>query len=149
MYLRQGVESYGAKGALSASALDLSQMLTYAIQDEYLAQSRYQVVINEFGAVRPFTQIQQAEVRHINALIPLFNQYQIPIPEDDSRQYVMTPITLKQAFDEGVEGEIDNISMYNRFLNLDIPNDVRFVFTQLRDASLNHLEAFRRGALRV
>lgn len=147
MFTRQ--ENYGAKGALSAATLDLGQMLTYAMEDEYLAQSRYQVVINEFGAVRPFTQIQQAEIRHINALLPLFNQYQIPVPEDDSLQYITTPISLKQAFNEGVEGEIDNISMYNRFLNLDIPNDVRFVFTQLRDASLNHLEAFRRGALRV
>ncbi|MFD2639503.1 ferritin-like domain-containing protein [Piscibacillus salipiscarius] len=145
---RQDASNYGAKGALTDSALDLNKMLTYALEDEYLAQSRYQVVLQEFGAVRPFTQIQQAEVRHINALLPLFNRYQIPIPEDDSLQYITVPISLEEAFNEGVEGEIDNISMYNRFLNLDLPNDVRRVFTQLRNASLNHLEAFRRGAMR-
>ncbi|AJD92943.1 hypothetical protein JMA_36260 [Jeotgalibacillus malaysiensis] len=38
--------------------------------------------------------------------------------------------------------------MYDRFLTMNIPNDVRFVFSQLRNASFNHLAAFERGAAR-
>jgi rubrerythrin len=139
------IENYGAKAALSASSLSLPQMLTYALQDEYLAQARYNNIIGTFGNVRTFVQIREAEKRHITALLPLFERYQVPLPTDISQSLVTTPENLKAAYAAGVQGEIDNISMYNRFLTLNIPNDVRIVFTQLRNASLNHLAAFQRG----
>ncbi len=141
-------ENYGATGALSAAALTLPQMLTYALQDEYLAQARYDNILRTFGNIRTFARIKEAELRHINALLPLFTRYQVPIPEDKSQQFVTTPESIKAAYAEGVQAEIDNISMYERFLSLNIPNDVRFVFSQLRNASLNHLEAFERGLAR-
>jgi rubrerythrin len=142
------IENYGAKGALSASSLSLPQMLTYALQDEYLAQSRYNNIIGTFGNVRTFVQIREAEKRHIRALLPLFDRYQIPLPNDISQSFVTTPENLKAAYAAGVQGEIENISMYNRFLSQNIPNDVRNVFSQLRNASLNHLAAFERGLSR-
>jgi len=139
------IENYGAKGALSASSLSLPQMLTYALQDEYLAQARYNNIIGAFGNVRTFVQIREAEKRHITALLPLFERYQVPIPNDIYQSFVTTPENLKAAYAAGVQGEIENISMYNRFLSLTIPNDVRMVFTQLRNVSMNHLAAFERG----
>ncbi len=142
------VENHGAKGALSASTLTLPQMLTYALQDEYLAQARYDNILGTFGYIRTFAQIKEAEMRHINALLPLFERYQVPLPEDKSQSFVTTPESIKAAYAAGVQGEIDNISMYERFLSLNIPNDVRTVFTQLRNASLNHLSAFERGLAR-
>jgi hypothetical protein len=142
------MKDYGAKAALSASSLSLPQMLTYALQDEYLAQARYNDIIVNFGNIRTFVQIREAEMRHISALLPLFDRYQVPIPIDISQSFVTTPENLKVAYAKGVQGEIENISMYERFLSLDIPNDVRTVFTQLRNASLNHLAAFERGLAR-
>lgn len=139
------IEDYGAKGALSASSLSLPQMLTYALQDEYLAQARYNNIIGTFGNVRTFVQIREAEKRHITALLPLFERYQVLLPNDISQSFVTTPENLKGAYAAGVQGEIENISMYDRFLSLNIPNDVRMVFSQLRNASLNHLAAFERG----
>lgn len=139
---------YGAKGALSASSLSLPQMLTYALQDEYLAQARYNNIIGTFGNIRTFVQIKEAEMKHISALLPLFERYQVPLPNDISQSLVSTPENLKAAYAAGVQGEIDNISMYERFLSLNIPNDVRMVFLQLRNASLNHLAAFERGLAR-
>jgi hypothetical protein len=62
--------------------------------------------------------------------------------------FVTTPETLKNAFASGVQGEIENISLYNRFLSLNLPTDVRTVFTQSRNASMNHLNAFERGLSR-
>ncbi|MDE5415140.1 ferritin family protein [Alkalihalobacterium chitinilyticum] len=141
-------ENYGALGALSASTLTLPQMLTYALQDEYLAQARYDNILTTFGNVRTFAQIKEAELRHISALLPLFERYQVPIPVDKSQAFVTTPENIKAAYAAGVQGEIENISMYERYLSYDIPNDVRTVFTQLRNASLNHLEAFERGLAR-
>jgi len=142
------MEDYGAEGALSASTLSLPQMLTYALQDEYLAQARYNNIIETFGNIRTFVQIREAEMRHIRALLPLFERYQVPLPNDISQSFVTTPENIKAAYAAGVQGEIENIAMYDRFLSLNIPNDVRVVFTQLRNASLNHLAAFERGLAR-
>ncbi|WP_396125739.1 hypothetical protein [Bacillus sp. Marseille-Q3570] len=146
--LRQNAENYGAKGALNASTLTLSRMLTYALQDEFLAQARYNDILLNFGYIRTFAQIQEAELRHISALLPLFERYQVPIPEDISRMFVTTPESIKSAFAFGVQGEVENISMYNKFLSLNIPTDVRTIFTQLRNASMNHLNAFEIGLSR-
>ncbi len=140
--VRQNVNDYGAKGALNAPTLTLPQMLTYALQDEFLAQARYNNILLNFGYIRTFAQIQEAELRHISALLPLFERYQVPVPEDISRMFVTTPETIKNAFASGVQGEIENISMYNKFLSLNLPTDVKTVFTQLRNASMNHLNAF-------
>lgn len=140
--------NYGAIGALNASSLTISQMLTYALQDEYLAQARYNIILEKFGDIRTFVQIKEAEMRHINALLPLFYRYQVPLPEDLSYSLITTPANMKEAYAAGVQGEIDNIEMYDKFLSLNIPNDVRIVFTQLRNASVNHLAAFERGLAR-
>ncbi|MFG6115844.1 hypothetical protein ACGTN9_11675 [Halobacillus sp. MO56] len=146
--VRQNAADYGAKGALNATSLTLPQMLTYAMQDEYLAQARYRDVLSNFGYVRQFANIQQAELRHIQALLPLFQRYQVPVPGDISETFVSTPASVKQAFAEGVQAEIDNIGMYNKFLTYMLPQDVRVVFTNLRNASMNHLAAFERGLAR-
>ncbi|WP_284141387.1 ferritin family protein [Virgibacillus sp. LDC-1] len=146
---RQTEAEYGAKGALNASTLSLPQMLTFALQDEFLAQSRYNDILLNFGYVRTFANIQEAELRHIRLLLPLFTRYQVPIPEDISRMFVTTPQTIKDAYALGVQGEIENIGMYEKFLSQNLPSDVQAVFTQLHDASLNHLAAFERGLARA
>ncbi|MFZ0446811.1 MAG: ferritin family protein [Bacillus sp. (in: firmicutes)] len=147
--IRQNEESYGAKGALNALTLTLPQMLTYALQDEYLAQARYDNILGTFGNIRTFVQIKEAEMRHINSLLTLFERYQVPLPIDISQSFVITPENVKTAYATGVQGEIDNIAMYEKFLTYNIPSDVRTVFTQLRNASRNHLNAFERGLART
>jgi rubrerythrin len=143
------INNYGAKGALSASTLTLPQMLTYALQDEYLAQARYDNILRNLGYIRTFAQIKEAEMRHINALLTLFERYQTPLPEDQSQSFVTTPESIKAAYAAGAQGEIDNISMYEKFLSFNIPNDIQVVFSQLRNASVNHLSAFERGLARI
>ncbi len=139
-------EDYGAKGALQDSSITLKEALTYAIQDEYLAQARYDAIIKEFGEIRPFSQIKIAEQRHITALLPLFTRYNITVPENNASQYTATPKTLKEAFEAGVQGEVDNIAMYEKLAALsELPQDVRTVMTRLGDASKNHLAAFKKG----
>ncbi|WP_220464450.1 ferritin family protein [Paraliobacillus salinarum] len=141
-------EDYGATAALTASSLSIADMLTYALQDEYLAQARYDNILANFGNVRTFARIKAAELRHIDALLPLFDRYQVPFPIDQSTSFITTPETIKDAYAAGVQGEIDNISMYDKFLTLAIPVDLQVVFTQLRNASINHLAAFERGLTR-
>lgn len=139
-------QNYGAKGALQDSSITLEEALTYAIQDEYLAQARYDTIIAKFGSIRPFTQIKSAEQRHISALLSLFEKYKIKVPEDNAKLYTKEPGSLKEAFQAGVEGEVDNIAMYNKLSSISsLPQDVKVVMKQLGDASQNHLAAFKRG----
>jgi hypothetical protein len=143
------VTPYGAEAVDENRTYTLPEMLTMAIEDEYLAYARYENVIQKFGASRPFTNILRAETMHISALNPLFDKYGIPLPENKARNHIVEPDTLTNAFKAGVEGEIANIKMYNTFLKQDIPADVTTVFTALKNASERHLTAFETGLRRL
>ncbi|QLY40500.1 DUF2202 domain-containing protein [Hujiaoplasma nucleasis] len=121
----------------------LEEMLNFAIQDEYLAKSEYEAIINEFGEVRPFINIVEAEQQHINLLLPLFEKYGIEVPEDNSAEKVVIPESITSAIATGIEAEKVNIAMYELFLSQDnLDQDVRDVFEYLLQASENHLSAF-------
>jgi hypothetical protein len=141
-------DDFGARGALSAENLTLARMLTYALQDEYLARAEYAAIMQEYGPIRPFSNIIRSEERHISWLVPLFEQYGFEIPEDDASDHVVIPENIKTALEIGVQAELDNIAMYEVFLEENLPEDVRDVFNRLMAASKNHLEAFRRGLRR-
>ena len=136
---------FGAKTALEKDDLTIEQMLSYAIQDEYLARQEYELIIEEYGEQRPFTNIIKAEESHIEWLTELYKEYGYDMPEDNAIDYAVLPDSLETAFDVGVQAEIDNIAMYEKFLESELPDDIRDVFTELRDASQNHLAAFERG----
>ncbi|MGD9910326.1 MAG: DUF2202 domain-containing protein [Candidatus Izemoplasmatales bacterium] len=121
----------------------LEEMLTYAIQDEYLAQAEYNAIIDTYGAVKPFTNIVLAEQTHINLLLPLFETYGIEVPVNDAYLNVVIPDSLTSALATGVDAETANIAMYETFLaQADLPEDVATVFTYLVSASQSHLDSF-------
>jgi len=138
------VEDYGAEGVQEKDQFTLEEMLKYAIQDEYLAKAEYELIMQKFGEQRPFSNIMQAEEYHIEILLPLFTKYNIEIPLDLSDQHVILPDDIKTALETGVNAEIVNIEMYEKFLDKeDLPADVAEVFEELKRGSENHLEAFR------
>lgn len=146
IFAEQEPDNFGAKGALNDNTITVKEALNYAIEDEYIALSRYSAVISKYGYIRPFTHIQFAEKRHISSLFRLFNNLDISIPKDKTTNFVTEPESLRLAFESAIHAEKNNIAMYNKFLEQDnIPNPVREVFTNLRDASKNHLTAFQRG----
>ena len=134
---------YGSEGALDDEALTLADMLTYAIQDEYLARAEYDWIIGSFGSVRPFTNIIRAEETHIEALLPLFEAYGIASPADEGESHAVAVASLTEAYQAGVNAEVNNIAMYETFLDQDLPDNVRAVFESLMRASENHLRAFQ------
>lgn len=140
---------YGSSAVVENQTYSLEQMLTYAIEDEYLAKARYTIDIEKFGNHRPFSRILEAEKRHISLLEPLFVRNNVPIPEDKAAQYVVIPDSLLAAMKAGVTGEQNNIHMYEIFLKQQLPDDVRVTFTLLRDAAQNHLKAFERNVIRL
>lgn len=139
---------YGSGAAKRDTDLSLQDMLTYAIQDEYMAKAEYVAIMAQFGTIRPFSNIMEAEKSHISWLEQAFKTYNIPIPKDEASSYVVVPKTLTEAYEAGVQAEIENIAMYERFLShplLQNPKyaDLKTLFTNLKNASENHLRAFK------
>lgn len=134
---------YGAEGALDDDTLTLADMLTYAIQDEYLARAEYARIIADFGSVRPFTNIMRAEETHIKTLLPLFDAYGIIVPADEGASHAVAVSSLTTAYQAGVSAEVSNIAMYDTFLEQELPDNVRTIFESLMRASENHLRAFQ------
>ncbi len=141
-------DEFGAGAARINNDPSLQEMLTYALQDEYLAHSEYDRIIEEYGTIRPFSNIIRAEETHISLLLPLFKTYGYSAPADTASEHAVMPKDLKTAFEIGVQAEIDNIAMYESFLGRNIPDNVRDVFQRLKATSENHLRAFQNGLKR-
>ncbi len=139
---------------LAADSAQLSertqQAMVEAINDEYRARAFYTAVIQKFGAVRPFTNIVQAEDRHVQLWNWLFTQYGLSVPPDTFSDKVEAPDTLQRACQRGIEVEIANAQMYNHFLQFVQEADLRSVFSQLSQVSQNnHQPAFERCVSRT
>ena len=121
--------------------------LIAALDDEYQARATYAQVIEDFGNVRPFSNIVEAEDRHARALIRLFERYGIPVPPDTWPGRAPRYGSLREACEAGVAAEIANAGLYDELLSGTDRADIREVYENLREASQErHLPAFRRCA---
>jgi hypothetical protein len=127
---------------------DVIAALEAGIQDEYHAYYTYQAVIDQFGAVRPFTNIQSSEAHHIDMLAFLFERYGLDVPEPSPLEPVPVFASVADACAAGAEAEIANFGLYDTWLaTAQDYADITQVFTMLRDASeFQHLPAFERCA---
>lgn len=125
--------------------INLEAVLLEALDDERKAEATYAAVIRKFGEVRPFINIIAAERRHSAAIERQMVRLGFPIPTNHWEGKGSAPATLAEACRMAIEGEIENIALYNRLLPT-IPDDVVLqVLQNLQDASRdNHLPAFRR-----
>ena len=142
-----GETPFGAAALSEGKTYTVEEMLTYAIQDEYLARAEYKVIMDAYGEQRPFINIMKAEGVHVQRLLPLFTAYGVTVPEDTALEHTVKPDSLAAAYEAGVTAEVNNIAMYEAFLKQeDLPDDVRAVFEALTRASGNHLRAFEQNA---
>lgn len=119
--------------------------LLEALDDEYKAWATYDQVISDFGEVRPFINIRDAEARHIQALCSLFISYEVAIPENTWPGRVTQYRTLHEACEAGVTAEIENGQMCERLLRTTDREDILTVLRNLQEASQQrHLAAFQR-----
>lgn len=137
------LEGYGAKGALVDKDMSIVDMLMYAAQDEYIARAEYAAIIEEFNVSRPYTNIMRSEESHLDSLRGIYETYRIEFPTDTSKEQLVIPTSLLEAAKVGVQAEIDNIAMYEKFLSYDLPEDIENVFNALMKGSINHLKAFQ------
>lgn len=118
-----------------------------ALDDEYCAWATYDIVIADFGEVPPFSNIRDAEARHIEALLTLFVCYGLPVPENPWPGKVTRYASLQEACEAGVAAGIANSGLYDRLLAATDRPDILTVFRNLQEASQQrHLPAFQRCA---
>ena len=123
--------------------------LKLALDDEYKAKATYLKVIEDFGNIRPFTNIVKSEQRHIEALLPFFKKYNLDIPGNPYLGKIPSYSSVKKACQVGVEAEIENVKLYDRIFSMTDDPDLIRVFENLQWASQErHLRAFKRCANR-
>ena len=134
-----------AAGELSPST---REALLAALDDERRAQATYHAILDRFGDVMPFAHIVQAEGRHAAEVIVLLEAYGVPVPADPwPEREIEVPDTLQAACAAGVESEIANVALYDRWLETIDEPDIRTTFERLRMMSQErHLRAFTRCA---
>jgi len=145
--------TWGARAAAIDAELTVADMLRYAIEDEYLARAEYAAIQNKFGAQRPFSNIIKSEESHIGWLKDAYAKAALSLPKDEAAVFIVVPATLRDAFQAGVNAEIENIAMYESFIVSPLTNrsenaSLKALFIRLRDASKNHLASFRNGLSR-
>ncbi|MBI9102164.1 MAG: DUF2202 domain-containing protein [Spirochaetales bacterium] len=137
-------ESFGSAGSFDDDDYTLAEMLKYAMEDEQMALAEYEAIMAEFNLDRPYSNIADSEKTHISYLEELYVAHNIEIPYVDVESHLIVPGSSNEAASLGVEAEINNIAMYEKFLAGDLPQDVREVFEYLKKGSENHLKAFER-----
>ncbi len=137
-------ELFGSSAAKNTDEFTLEEMLQYAIEDERLALAEYEFIMKEFNISRPFSNIIKAEQSHEKALLYLYDVYGFEVSDFDATTHVVLPDSISEIYDIGVEAEIANIAMYDKFLSYDLPDDVRRVFESLKKGSINHLNSFKK-----
>lgn len=134
---------------MSALTATEKQALHDALDDEYKAWATYDQVIRDLGPERPFTNIRDAEARHIEALRALFERYGLEIPANTWAGRVPRFASTREACEAAVDAEIANAALYDRLMRSTNRTDIVFVFENLKAASQErHLQAFRRCASR-
>ncbi|MCB9452360.1 MAG: hypothetical protein H6672_13050 [Anaerolineaceae bacterium] len=114
------------------------------ILDEYHAFAVYQAIIDQFGSVSPFVNIQASEASHIATWESMFERYGLTVPEVPTLDVVPQFTSLSEACATAAAAEIANFGLYDAAMETfqDYP-DLLQVVTTLRNASeFNHLPAF-------
>ena len=144
-----GSASVTSPSSTSPTLLDdtaLRGLLEADIQDEYQAQALYTRVLADFGELRPFSNIVEAEGQHARSVAALFASRGWTVPASRFTPEAMPSFeTFREACQAGWVAEGANIALYDSQLGQALPDDVRRVLQANRDASLfNHLPAFDR-----
>ncbi|WP_102027571.1 hypothetical protein [Salirhabdus sp. Marseille-P4669] len=139
--------NYGSKGALSDPHITLTEALTYALQDECLANTRYGLILESLGYdLRPFVEMKYDNRENIQSLYQLCKKNGIPILKHNHEGlvYLHQPKDVKTSLKQEISFENENISMYDKLINqTNFSNNVKNVFRKLQKDSRVHLRKLR------
>ncbi|QGU96318.1 hypothetical protein GOM49_15530 [Clostridium bovifaecis] len=136
------INGWGSGAANQDSNLTAEKMLRYALEDEYIKRTRYELISEKFKIEEPFYSMSKSETCSILKLLTLFSKYNVPVPADKSLEYIKTPKNLLEGYNLSIKGEENNAAMYDKFLRNDTLNDdIKLAFTKLRNISKENMEA--------
>jgi len=95
---------------------NLTETEIRALNDEYRSFVTYDQMLAGFGVAQPFSNIHEAEGRHIEALCVLFTRYGLPVPDNSWPVMVDRFASLQAACEASVVAEIANAEIYERLL---------------------------------
>lgn len=139
-----------------ALSKEVEQALVASVEDEYRAQAFYGALQLKFGPQRPFSNLERAEGQHASMLKTVMERYGVDIPKNTFARKegeLITEWTVRLEVPKSValagklayQLEVENVQMYDKFLKLEMPKDVRQVFVNVRRASeQNHMRALSR-----
>ena len=130
--------------------------LLFMREEEKLARDVYNAMYNQWS-VRIFTNIAQAEQRHMDAVLCLLNKYQLTDPVGNNAAGVFQNAQLQTLYNnlmaEGKQTKSAAFTVGAKIEDVDIADlmklkpsmdnaDIRAVFDELTRGSRNHLRAF-------
>jgi hypothetical protein len=139
-----GGETTAAAVEPGPAEIDIALEALTAEHGEYAAYATYKAIIDEFGAVQPYTNILGSEQKHIDFLVGYLEGAGVEIPENPWLGAIPAPADLMAAAQAGIDAEIDNVAMYDELLARDIADPALVDLLQrLRGMSEDrHLPAF-------
>lgn len=127
------------------ASADLTKILLHALDDERKAEAAYAAVIAKFGPIQPFSNIIGAEQRHAVALERQLERLGVAVPSNPWTGKGAAPPSLADACESAIQGEIENVALYDRLIPMIEDPAARQVMVNLQAASRErHLPAFRR-----
>jgi hypothetical protein len=128
-------------------SVEETEDLLAVLDDEYRAHATYTQILDDLGPVLPFTNIRDAEARHVDALLGLLRAFGVAAPSNTWPGRVTRYPSVQEACAAGVRAEIDNAALYDRVLTRTSRPELVTVYENLQRASReNHLPAFERCA---
>lgn len=148
---------HASKSSASGLTQEQKDTLFFIYQEEKVARDAY-ITLGGYYAHSTFENIQLSEQEHIDAVQALCEQYGVDISmvEEDVVGEFELPV-LQELYDTLVaQGQVSELSalMVGEYIELTdiddlegaqegMPKDVFRVFENLKNGSLNHLDAFR------
>lgn len=118
--------------------------LDAAYSDELVAYTRYKSAINQFGSIRPFSNLLKAEERHLAILGQQYRQWGWTVPIGEVLP-LRTFSHIQNACDVSLAEEKKNVALYDRLLPEVTDISLREAFLYLRYASSErHIPALQR-----
>jgi Uncharacterized protein conserved in archaea len=151
-----GGGSGSSGGSGSTLTADEVYWLNHMREEEKLARDTYRFLYRKWG-MNIFYGISNSEQRHMDAVKTLLDRYGIPDPAKN-QEGVFTDLGLQNLYDSltkrgiisptealkvGVDIEVLDIDDLTKAITVANHNDIENVYSNLRDASYNHLNAFQ------
>jgi len=137
--------------------------LTYMREEEKVARDVY-LVLNEKWNLRIFKNIAASEQRHMDAIKTLLDTYTVPDPAAGKEHGEFTNPALQKLYNDliqqgsisrvealnvGILIEETDIDDLNEGITSTRQNDIKTVYSNLLQGSLNHLDAFESGLAKL